>query len=268
MAIKTVDVAVLYAVGLEGREIIDALSANKSPVTQGVAPPGPRITLGRVLKLRVAAVETGMGKTNAAAATAAVIERYRPGLIINMGIAGAYISSGLKRGDVAAALKEVYADEGVAGSQTASGDSSGPDGFSGLDGFCGLEKIGIPIYKSGRKKYFNEFPLDEKLVARAAKILGRNSISLATGAFATVSAVSGSPARAIEIQRRTGAICENMEGAAVVHVCTMYRTPVMEIRGISNDAGLRDKSGWDIDAAVKNSARAVIILLQNMSLLL
>jgi len=248
MALKRVDAAVLYAVAVEGREITAALSAKRFL--------GRGIAVGRAFGLRVAAVETGMGKTNAAAAAAAVIHLYRPRLVINMGIAGAYASSGLKRGDVAAAVMEVYADEGIAGTND----------------FVGLKEIGIPIYKSGRKDYFNEFPLDEKLTARALKILGQDSAAPArpplAGTFATVSAVSGTPARARQIELRTGAVCENMEGASVVHVCTMYSTPALEIRGISNYAGLRDKNGWDIDAAVNNSGRAVIILLKNMSLIL
>jgi futalosine hydrolase len=46
--------------------------------------------------------------------------------------------------------------------------------------------------------------------------------------------------------RRTGGICENMEGAAVAQVCALHGVPFLEVRGISNHTGDRDLSRWDV----------------------
>jgi len=56
---------------------------------------------------------SGVGKINAAAATAALLERYQPQLAISTGCAGAYPGSGLAIGDLAVACTEVLGDEGV-----------------------------------------------------------------------------------------------------------------------------------------------------------
>ena len=69
-------------------------------------------------------------------------------------------------------------------------------------------------------------------------------------------------ARAIEIETRTGAICENMEGAAVALACRQLSVPLLEIRGISNRVEDRDTSRWDLTTAMAAVQEAVISLLE------
>jgi futalosine hydrolase len=83
------------------------------------------------------------------------------------------------------------------------------------------------------------------------------------GPFVTVSAVSGSPARARILANRYRALCENMEGGAVAQVCLRYRVPFLEIRGLSNRAGDRNKKRWQLSKALNNSQRALLYLLEN-----
>mgnify|MGYP003310184123 CR=1 FL=1 len=54
-----------------------------------------------------------------------------------------------------------------------------------------------------------------------------------------------------------GALAEAMEGAAVALAANETGCPFVEVRGISNEAGDRDHSRWDIDLACKNAARVV-----------
>jgi hypothetical protein len=68
---------------------------------------------GSIGKLRVVFSVGGVGKANAAAAAAVMIDRYQPQLVINTGCAGAYIGSGLAVGNLVVASEEVLADEGV-----------------------------------------------------------------------------------------------------------------------------------------------------------
>jgi futalosine hydrolase len=60
------------------------------------------------------------------------------------------------------------------------------------------------------------------------------------GTFITVSACTGTLKRSLEIERQFKGIAENMEGAAVAHVCALNSIPLTEIRGISNIIGDRD----------------------------
>ncbi len=190
---------------------------------------------------------SGIGKVNAAHAVARLIHEYSPAVIMNIGIGGAYPSSGLRIGDVAIAEKEIYGDEGVLLK----------------DGFHGMELIGIPLVKKGRKNYFNAFPLDRKLAIKAGKAARRithhaSRITVKKGTFLTLSTCTGTKKRALELERCFSALCENMEGAAIAHICTLYGVPMIGMRGISNMVGDRDRSKWNITLAAENCQEAVL----------
>jgi futalosine hydrolase len=192
---------------------------------------------------------SGIGKVNAAHTAALLIHDWKPSAVVIFGIGGAYPSSGLKVGDVAVATKENYADEGVLM----------------RDGFHGLKSIGIPILRKGRRRFFNEFLLDRRLASaalRAARVAG----TARAGLFLTVSTCTGTTERARELESIFPAICESMEGAAAVHVCSLYGIPCAEIRGISNIVEDRNRDRWDIPLAAENCQVALRRLLESPSL--
>ena len=49
-----------------------------------------------------------------------------------------------------------------------------------------------------------------------------------------------------------------MEGAAIAQLCALYNVPFLEIRGISNIAGIRDKRKWNLKLASQNSQTAAL----------
>jgi futalosine hydrolase len=190
---------------------------------------------------------SGIGKVNAAHAVTLLINEFSPAVIMNIGIGGAYPSSGLRIGDVAVAEKEIYGDEGV----------------QLKDGSHGMDVIGMPLLKKGRKKYFNEFPLDTGLVrkaVRAAQLITHHAVpfTVKEGTFLTLSTCTGTKKRALELEGRFGAVCENMEGAAIAHICMLYGVPMLEMRGISNIVEDRDRSTWNIKLAAENCQRAAL----------
>ena len=213
---------------------------------------------GKIGKTNIIYIISGIGKTNAAYAATLLIEKFSPSAVINFGIGGAYPSANLRAGDIAIADNEIYGDEGL----------------WLKDGFHKADEIGIPLLKKGRNKYFNEFSTNKKLFKKAVNILRithyASRITIKTGTFVTVSTVTGTDKRARELEKRFsassasggGAICENMEGAAVAHVCAMYGIPMLEIRGISNIVEDRDRSKWDIKTAAENCQKAVFVLLK------
>jgi len=200
---------------------------------------------GKLCGHDVLLMNTGIGKVNAAHSAACVIEKVPVKKIINIGVGGAYPGAGLKIGDIAVALKEIYGDEGV----------MGPKGWGSY------EKTGIPLVQSGKKKYFNEFPVS---IPRQFSVGARHALPLQggfkikTGNFVTVSAATGTQKRAKELEKRFKAVCENMEGAALAHVCTIYKIPMLEIRGISNIAGVRDKRKWNLELASENCQKVLL----------
>jgi futalosine hydrolase len=212
----------------------------------------PDIRAGKIGDNNVIHIISGMSKTNASHAATLLIERFSPSLIINFGIGGAYPSSGLRIGDIAIATKEIYGDEGL----------------WMKDGFHTADSIGIPFLKKGRKKYFNEFPLDNNFVKKVFEFLKLKTCNLKletnvkAGIFVTVSTSSGTYKKAKELEKKFDSICENMEGAAIAHVCAIYDIPMLEIRGISNIVEDRDKKRWDIKSAAENCQKIVIEFLK------
>jgi futalosine hydrolase len=190
---------------------------------------------GRMGNRRIVLVRSGVGIANAAWAATALIERFRPSAIMNFGIAGAYNKSGLKPRDVAAAEWENYADTGVALRH----------------GYSDMKVIGFELLRSGRTKRYNRFPMDKSLLS-----IARPHVK-ATGGFLTLSQSTGTSSRAQTLWERYGALCENMEGAAVAHVAARYKIPSMEIRGISNMVEDRDTSRWEIKKAAKSCEEAL-----------
>ncbi|MBC8412681.1 MAG: futalosine hydrolase [Nitrospira sp.] len=201
---------------------------------------GGNMFTGELCGRPIVLVHTGIGKINAAHAATIALERHQISTVINAGIAGAYTASGLRAGDIALATMEILADDGVITSA----------------GFLGMETIGIPVVQTDDRKYFNDYPL-ELIPEMSSAFPGR---ILASGHFLTVSAASGDAARADLLAERFTAICENMEGAAIAQVCAMYEIPMYAVRGISNIAGDRNKTRWDLKGASEHCQQFVLQL--------
>lgn len=178
----------------------------------------------------------GVGKVNAAHSATLMLENYNIDILILFGIAGAYTG---KIGDVVVAESENYGEEGVLTKE----------------GWKPMEAIS-PLLKN-EKEYFNTFPMDLKssqLAIEASKDPGFNATS---GNFITVSQCSGTRDSGEILKKRFNGVCENMEGAAVAHICTLYNIPMVEIRGISNIIEDRDIKKWNIPLAVSHVSKVV-----------
>ncbi|MGH7133104.1 MAG: futalosine hydrolase [Phycisphaerales bacterium] len=172
-------------------------------------------------------VVTGVGKANAAGAMARLADPARHGAVLSVGVAGALRKGGIElplRATVAAEAA-AYADEGSATEQ----------------GFVDIAAMGFaPVAGGGMT-----FAADPALV----KLL-RPGVD-AVGVVATVSTCSGTDALAAEIARRTGAVAEEMEGAAVAQTALRLGIPFAEVRVISNTTGDRSKQRWDLKGALE-----------------
>jgi futalosine hydrolase len=203
---------------------------------------------GRLGNVPVIICAGGVGKINAATATAALIERHHPQLVINTGCGGAYLESGLSIGDLAVASEEFLGDEGVL---TASG-------------WQDLRFMNMPSLVHGNRLYHNALPLSKHAAEKAMQLADYYGVKLARGRFITVSTCSGTRLRGEDLFRSIHGICENMEGAAVAQVCLRYGIDCLEIRGISNHVDERNMKTWDIPHAVEAAQRFVLKYLEEM----
>lgn len=190
----------------------------------------------------------GIGKINAAAATAVLIEQCQPRLVINTGCAGAYLASGLSVGELAVASDEFLGDEGVLTSA----------------GWQDLRFMGLPSSTHGRQQYHNAIPLSRHAAEKAMQLADYLGVKLVRGRFITLSTCSGTRQRGEALAREFHGICENMEGAAVAQVCLRYGIDCLEIRGVSNLVDERDMKTWDIPRAVEAAQRFVLKYLEEM----
>jgi futalosine hydrolase len=197
---------------------------------------------------RVILAVTGMGKVNAALCSASLVCGFSPDILVNTGCAGAYTQSGFCVGDLVVASSEIYGDEGVLT----------PSGWQPLD------FIGIPLAEESDNRYFNEVPLSVSLRDKALQFARSRGIPLGTGKFVTVSTCSGTAARGAELSNRFGAVCENMEGAAVAHVALRYGLDCMEIRGISNMVEDRDLTRWEIAGSAEIAQRFILKFIETL----
>ncbi len=181
---------------------------------------------------------SGIGRTNAAAATTDAIIRQGPfDFVLNAGVAGALPDSGLKLAESIVANECVYFEEGLIS----------PTGFIDMAGM-GFALADFPG---------NAVPVD-------ARARSRLQDQFRQGSIATVATCSGTNEAAREVVKRTGAIAEAMEGAAVVHAARRMGLPAIELRTISNTTGDRDDQVWRLAEALKALGSAVGIAVEHL----
>ncbi len=168
-------------------------------------------------------IATGVGKSNAAGATARHLDPARHRHVLNVGIAGVLPGSGLRLLETVAGIRSVFADEGVLS----------PEGYSSMSA------RGFPPLSTSEGDGVTS---DGQLLAA----LGIPHVQ----AIATVSTCSGTNALAREIVTRTGAEVEAMEGAAVGLVASRLGVGFAEVRVISNTTGDRGSQQWDLPGAL------------------
>lgn len=139
--------------------ILGAVSEEIQPIVPLLQYGGSSAFLGRVLwagsygGLRLLLAATGIGKVNAAAVTASMLQRYAIGQVWNIGSAGAYAEGPLKVGDVLITLESLCGDEGVMSST----------------GISSVERIGIPVAMRGGTVIHDRIGLDSPVIARSIR---------------------------------------------------------------------------------------------------
>ncbi len=245
----------------DGRQSQDGAST-----AEGVA-----ATAGR----RVALAISGLDKVNAAHLLTCLMQAMDPPprLVLQVGIAGALPGKGdcdpVSVGDVVIATQEAYSDTG----------SSSPAGW------LSARELGWPIGLVDGVESGGVFPIDGRLAAAALEAVAQAVVGadqspaaavrpeehprVVAGPCVTASLVTGTAPEAEELAGRWGAVAESMEGAAAAHICALYGTPFLEVRGISNLVGDRDRASWQVRRAVAAAswaARAIVERLESLPL--
>lgn len=221
-------IGIIGAMGIEVEDLINSMDLLKKETISGID-----FFEGKLQNKNAVLAICGIGKVHAAVCTQTMILKYAPDAIINIGVAGC-LSPELDFADIVISDSVVQHDFDVT-----------PFGVPvGL--ISGIDLIKIPC--SDR--------LVKKLV-KAAEIL--EDTNIAVGTVASGDQFVGSKEKKDYIVNNFDALCTEMEGAAIGHVCYMNNVDFCIVRAMSDKAD--STANMDFDIFVKNAIDKTIKLI-------
>ncbi|MDP9117954.1 MAG: futalosine hydrolase [Actinomycetota bacterium] len=206
--------------------VVTAVSAERDAILAAGSAAGESIAAGSAA---YDVIVGGVGPAASAAASAAALAYGGYDLVLSAGIAGGF--SSVQVGAIAIASRSVFADLGV----EAHGASA--------------EFVPLPDLGFGTADYV----ADPRFTTRMAELAGGS-----IGAILTVATVTATAARAAQsLRRHPDAVAEAMEGAGVAAAASLTGTPFGEVRAISNMVGPRERTAWEVPAALAALGRAL-----------
>lgn len=194
-----------------------------------------KFTLGTLHGKDVCIVVCGVGKVNAAMCALMLIEKYKPDIVLNSGVAGS-LSPIVGIGDIVVATKSVEHD---------------------MNGTALGDKQGEITFPDGNMMFFECDKQASTLLAAICKEIPDTKV--AQGIIASGDIFVSDRKQRFKINDRFGALACEMEGAAIGHVCVRCEVPYGIIRAISDD--LDENKGMDFvkfcELASKKTVAAV-----------
>ena len=204
--------------------VVTAVSAEKDAVLRGLHG-----------DTRFEVLVAGVGSVVAAVKTAKELAAAKYSLVISAGIGGGFPGRA-EVGSLVMANEIVVADLGV----------------ETLEGFRSVDELGFG---------YTQIQTDASLVDRVTRALLVAKIPFTMGPVLTVSTVTGTAAKGVEMAARVaGATAEAMEGFGVGVAAVESGLPVLEMRAISNIVGPRERSKWRIKEALEVLEAASAVL--------
>ena len=223
-------IGIICAMQIEADGII-ALCENVKTATHAKM----KFTLGTLHGRDVCIVVCGVGKVNAAMCALMLIEKYKPDLVLNSGVAGS-LSPIVGIGDIVVATKSVEHD---------------------MNGTALGDKQGEITFPDGNMMFFECDKQASTLLAAICKEIPDTKV--AQGIIASGDIFVSDRKQRFKINDRFGALACEMEGAAIGHVCVRCEVPYGIIRAISDD--LDENKGMDFvkfcELASKKTVAAV-----------
>lgn len=166
----------------------------------------------------VVVVKCGVGKVNAALCAQALVDRFGVTHLINTGIAGSLDPEGLDVGDLVVATDCVQHDFSVE-----------PLGYA-------------PGLVPGRNRV--EFVADARMREVALEAAGESApdVRAVAGRVASGDQFVASEGERLRITKAFGALCCEMEGAAIAQAATLNGVPFAVVRVISDKPGFEDQT--------------------------
>lgn len=181
---------------------------------------------------------TGIGSTATALALGKSLQQNHYQLVIQAGIAGCF--------DAGRETEVLVADRDRLGDLGVWEDGGFRDPFA-----MGLSSPDDRLYQDGwlRNPYTNLL----------------NHTGLPRVSAITVNQISTDVRQVDWYKKKWNPVLESMEGAALHLACLQQQIPFLQIRSVSNQVGVRDKSRWQLAASIENLNKKLIELLQQVN---
>ncbi|MGI6178256.1 MAG: 5'-methylthioadenosine/adenosylhomocysteine nucleosidase [Eubacterium sp.] len=217
-----------------------SLLKSKMKITSAVTKAGMEFCEGTLFDCDVVVVQSGVGKVNAAACVQMLVDLFEVTCVINTGAAGS-LDNRIEIGDLVVSSDLIYHDVNAV--------------------IFGYEPGQIP----GMKQV--SFPADgtlRRMAVNAIKEADPN-IGIFEGRIASGDSFISTVDKKKEIAEKFGALCCEMEGAAVAQTCTINGVPFVVVRAISDKAdGSEGKSYAEFEKkAAEDCARMVENLIRS-----
>ncbi len=181
---------------------------------------------------------TGIGPITTAYSVSKLISEKKPKIIIQIGIAGCF-NQDFKIGSAVAVQSEIVADMGVY-----------EDGM-----YKDVFQMGLTHYDA--------FPYENGCLKNTHTAL-LNLTGLQQVKAVSVSEITTLQTKIDLFHHHYGAEIESMEGSAFHYGCIAANIPFIQLRGISNRVGIRDKKQWKIPEALSAVRTTCISLLESL----
>lgn len=244
--------ALLGAFEPELRLVRQSLQHPKTQTINGIV-----FTTGRVGKQRVVVAETGIGKVNAAAATAFVLAHFRPRRVLFTGIAGG-TNPDLQPGDIVVGQRVAHHDYGWM-------TMTNPPQPSRQTRNA-ITKQDNPVYFLADSVLLQRAQEAAKTVTFVPIPATNRPPTLVVGTIVTGDVFVSSEEKTAQLRRDYGADATEMEGAAVAQICYQEQVPCLVIRSLSDKANSNARMDMRqfLDIAARNSAKLVLSLIERL----
>ncbi len=228
---------IIGAMDQEVKAIIDSVNNQRIHEFYGM-----KFWEGRIRGVPCIVGQSGVGKVNAARCTQILIDKFNPASIINIGSAGA-LNPELEIGDVVISTSCIYHDADI----TAFGH---PKGY--------ITGIGDRYIKS------HEGLVEFCKITMEGIVDSNHKVML--GPIATGDQFYNCPEKKSELFNEFGAFCDDMEAAAIAHVCLLCKIPFVAIRSISDKPSSKSELTFYeyLELASKRCAEFTVKLVGNL----
>jgi len=194
---------------------------------------------GKIFDKDVVLLECGVGKVNAAVGTQILIDLFKPDVVINSGIAGS-LTKELTVGDIVISADCVEHDINC----------------------TALEEPRGQIWFTDEKRI--DIPADPEVAKKLAECCRNLGAHVKTGRIATGDMFVTYRRQREFIAFEFDALCCEMEGGAVGHVCYMNKVPFAILRSISDDLKFNKPENYEDfkELAANRAIKAMKLFIQ------